>query len=271
MGHQSKTHVKKLLTSKGIQISAMDKTEYCDGCAFGKCQRTNFREIPKATKVGELIVTDVCGPIEKPSWSGYRFFVTFKDDFSQYRKIYFIRHKNEVVTCFEHYVKYIHTQTGNVIKMIMSDNGTEYTDQAFVEIANKNGIQIGRSAINTPQQNGRAERENRTLIEMSRTMLLTHRMSRRFSAEALNCAAYTGTLNQTGKLREKGKSPYEILYNKEYSLHHLKIFGSECFVRVPKPKKDDKKFEKNKQERNFRRIRRNYGKFSCLDTERDTG
>lgn len=61
---------------------------------------------------------------------------------------------------FEQYVKYVHNQSGNTIKTIMSDNGTEYTDRAFVEIAKKNGIEIGRSASYTPQQNGRAEREN---------------------------------------------------------------------------------------------------------------
>lgn len=59
LGHQSKTHVKELLSIKGIKISASDEKEYCDGCVFGKCQRTNFRTIPKATKAGELIVTDV--------------------------------------------------------------------------------------------------------------------------------------------------------------------------------------------------------------------
>lgn len=109
MGHQSKAHVKELLTSKDIKISTSDRMEYCDECAFGKCQRTNFREMPKATKVRELSVTDVCGPMEDLSWSGYRFFVTFKDDFIQYRKVYFIHHKNEIGTCFEQYIKYVHT------------------------------------------------------------------------------------------------------------------------------------------------------------------
>jgi len=214
MGHQSKVHVKELLMLKGIRISTSDKKEFCDGCAFGKFQRTNFGEIPKATKVGELVVTDVCGPMEEPSWRGYRFFVTFKDDFTQYRKVYLIRHKSEVASCFEQYIKYVHTQTGNVIRTVMSDNGTEYTDQAFVEIAKRNGIEIGRSAIYAPQQNRRAERENRTLIEILRTMLLTHGMSRRFWAKALNCAAYI--LNRSGKFREKGKTPFEAWFGREY-------------------------------------------------------
>lgn len=129
MGHQSKAHVKELLTLKSIEVLSSDKKEYCNGYSFEKCQRTNFREISKATREGELIVTDVCGPMEEPSWSGYRFFVTFKDDFTQYRKVYFIRHKSEVATCFEQYIRFVHTQTENVIKTIMSDNGTEYTDR----------------------------------------------------------------------------------------------------------------------------------------------
>jgi len=169
---------------------------------------------------------------------GYRFFVTFKDDFTISEGVSLIRHKSEVAPCFEQYIKYVHTQTRNVIKTVMSDDGTEYTDQAFVKIAKKNGIEIGRSAIYTPQH-GRAERENQTLIEMSRTMLLTHGMSRRFWAEALNCAAYI--LNWSGRSREKGKIPFEAWFDREYT---LKIFGSECFVRVPKLKRKDKKFGK---------------------------
>lgn len=72
MGHQSKIYVKELLTSKGIEVLSSNKTEYCDECSFGKCQLTNFRETSKAIKEGELIVTDVCGPMEETSWSGYK-------------------------------------------------------------------------------------------------------------------------------------------------------------------------------------------------------
>lgn len=81
---------------------------------------------------------------------------------------------------------------------------------------------------------------------MARTMLLTHGMSRRFWAEALNCAAYI--LNHSGKSREKGKTPHEAWYKREYSLHHLKIFGSKCFIRIPKQKRDDKKFGKTSKQ-----------------------
>ncbi|KAG7202517.1 hypothetical protein KM043_017080 [Ampulex compressa] len=62
-GHQNKTHVKELVSIKGIKVATSDKREYCDRCTFGKCQHTNFRVIPKATSTGELIVTDVCGPM----------------------------------------------------------------------------------------------------------------------------------------------------------------------------------------------------------------
>jgi len=101
-----------------------------------------------------------------------------------------------------------------VIKTVTSDKKTKCIDQAFVEIAKRNGIEIGRSAIYTPQQNGRAERKSQTLIEMPRTMLLTHGMSRRFWAESLNCAAYI--LNRSGKSREKGKTPFDLIWSRIY-------------------------------------------------------
>jgi len=124
----------------------------------------------------------------------------------------------------------------------LSDNGTEYTDQAFVDVVRKNGIEIGRSAMYTPQQNGRAERENRTLIEMVQTMLLIHGMSKRLGGSIKLCGIYFKSLREIK--RERGKTPHEAWFNREYSFHHLKIFGSECFVRIPKQKRDDKKFGK---------------------------
>lgn len=84
---------------------------------------------------------------------------------------------------------------------------------------------------------------------MSRTMLLTHGMSRRFWTETVNCAAYT--LNRSEKSRDKGRTPYEVWYNREYFLHNWKIFGCECFVRIPKTRRNDKKFGRTSKQGMF--------------------
>jgi len=84
----------------------------------------------------------------------------------------------------------------------MLDNGTEYTDQAFVEIAKKNGIENGRSAIYTPQQNGR-ERKSNINRDVTNNVIDAWNVYRRFWAEALNCAVYI--LHRSGRSREKNR------------------------------------------------------------------
>ncbi|UYV74792.1 hypothetical protein LAZ67_12001004 [Cordylochernes scorpioides] len=96
----------------------------------------------------------------------------------------------------------------------------------------------------TPQQNGSAERENRTLIEAARSMIYAKNMSLKLWAEAVNTATYV--LNRTGPTQIEGKTPYELWFDKKPAVDHFRIFGTECLVHVPdeKRRKLDAKSEK---------------------------
>jgi len=96
----------------------------------------------------------------------------------------------------------------------------------------------------TPEQNGRSERDNRTIVESARSMLHAKQLPTRLWAEAMNTAVYI--LNRTPTLCTKGGTPYEIWMRKKPSLAHLRIFGSEVFVHVPKEQRSkwDKKSKK---------------------------
>jgi len=87
----------------------------------------------------------------------------------------------------------------------------------------------------TPEQNGAAERENRTLVEAARSMLHSTKLSIKLWAEAVNTAAYI--INRTGPTKVADKTPYELWMGKQASVDHLKIFGTECFVHIPKQKR----------------------------------
>ena len=92
--HQDKQHVKQLLKRLNVRISPEDDG-LCDGCATGKMHRSPFRpRKDRATKVGEVIHSDVCGPMEVPSiGGGARYYVCFKDDYSRYRSLFFLARK----------------------------------------------------------------------------------------------------------------------------------------------------------------------------------
>jgi transposase InsO family protein len=76
------------------------------------------------------------------------------------------------------------------LKVIHSDNGTEFRNASFDEFCLKHGIDQQFSAPRVPQQNGVVERKNRTLVEMTRTMLDEHSTPRRFWADAMSTTCY---------------------------------------------------------------------------------
>ena len=103
---------------------------------------------------------------------GSQYYVTFTDDFSRKVWVYFLKQKSEVFAKFKLWKAEVENQTGRKIKYLRSDNGTEYTDSQFQKFCKKHGIQRHFSVRKTPQQNGVAERMNRSLTERARCLIL---------------------------------------------------------------------------------------------------
>lgn len=125
LGHQNLIHVRNFLKNNNIDF--IDENFDCDGCAYGKQHRLSFgMRLEKSTVCGEIIHADVCGPIEIKSLAGSRYFVLFKDDYSHFRFVFFIKHKSEVIDKFKVVMKIAEKQCGHSIKYLQSDNGTEF-------------------------------------------------------------------------------------------------------------------------------------------------
>lgn len=112
----------------------------------------------------------------------------------------------------------------------------------------KLGIKHQTSVKYTPEQNGRAEREMRSLVEAARSMI--HKLNKKFWAEAINMAAYV--INRTGPTQVNGKTPYELFYKREVDITMLQEFGVRVSVHIPKQKR--LKWDRKKTERNFCRL-----------------
>lgn len=237
--HQDKRHVRDIV-KRELGINLKPDNAKCEGCIYGKSQRKKFGTRERAAEPGEIIHTDVCGPFAD-SISKYKYFVLFKDDFSNYRFVYFIRHKSEVKDKLLHMLQEVKT-TGHTVKTLLSDNGGEFDNEAVKKILQKFGIQHRLTMPYTPEQNGCSERENRTLVEAARSMLHARgEMPQVLWAELINTAAYV--LNRTGPTRVDAKVPFELWHNRKPKISHLKIIGSECYAHIPKQcrKKMDKK------------------------------
>src|SRR5690606_35722925 len=125
---------------KGRNIEYVKDDELCEGCLHDKQHRRSFRSRPtRAQSCGEQINMDVCGKMPVESLGGKEYFVVFKDDFSRFRCVYFIRNKSEVPEMFKKFVA-VAKNAGHVIKTIMCDGGTEFLNSDMRNICEENAI-----------------------------------------------------------------------------------------------------------------------------------
>jgi transposase InsO family protein len=102
---------------------------------------------------------------------GEKYVVTILDDFSRYGEVKCVRSKQEIGEVDFYVLKRWERQTGHRVKILRTDHGTEFLGilREFVE---SNGVERQFSSPYVPEQNGRAERLNRTLLEKCRAILL---------------------------------------------------------------------------------------------------
>jgi len=170
--------------------------------------------------------------------------VSFKDDYSAYRMVYFVKHKSDVADKLKEFIDLVENKFQRRVKTLHVDNGREYCNERISKYLCMKGINLETTAPYTPEQNGRAERDNRTLVESARAMLHGKNLPTRLWEEAVNTACYI--LNRTPTSCNQGKSPYEMWTGKKPRLDHIRVFGSTAYVHVPTQlrKKWDKKSKK---------------------------
>ena len=149
--------------------------------------------------------------------------------------IYFLHSKDEVLSKFREYRAMVEKQTGRFVKTLRTDNGGEYISGAFKAYLKENGIVHQLTAPYSPQQNGVAERANRTLVEAARCMLLARNISKTFWAEAIATATYVKNRCPTKELKV---TPHEVWTGRKPQVEHLRVFGCKAYAHVPKEKRD---------------------------------
>ncbi|GJS00582.1 retrovirus-related pol polyprotein from transposon TNT 1-94 [Tanacetum coccineum] len=140
--------------------------------------------------------------------------------------------KDEAIDKFVLYKTEVENQLGRKIKVVRSDRGGEYVSP-FAELCAKHGIRHEFTAPYSPQQNGIAERKNRTLKEMVNAMLISSGLSQDMWGEAILTATYL--LNKIPR-KEKEETPYELWMGRKPSYQYLRVWGCLAKVVVPTPK-----------------------------------
>lgn len=234
LGHPGRDMMRKMATSAGLEDHAVENAAACGVCMKAKQTREPFqRSTSHATEALELLHTDVMGPFQVPSWGGAVYAVTLMDDMSRMAEVSCIVRKSDVFEWLRDTILRWQRQTGQKVKAIRSDNGTEFKGR-LTEFLRGQGIEHQTSADYTPEQNGRAERLNRTLIERTRAMLEEFELTPKFWAAALETACYVRNCMPT---KGETTSPHELFYGKAPDLGRLRVFGCLAYVHVPKAKR----------------------------------
>ena len=166
----------------------------CDACAAGKSHRENVSRKAgrRATRCLELVHSDICGPIHTEAHSGVTGFLTFVDDFSRFVVVYPMQGKSgaEVLAHFTDYIAWAENVTGHRLTTIRTDGGGEFINNAADLFLRQRGISRQVTTAYTSNQNGVAERVNRTLLDAVRSMLHHANLSDYFWPLAVQAAAY---------------------------------------------------------------------------------
>ena len=165
----------------------------------------------------QLVHSDVCGPLSVQSRGGYEYFVTFIDDYSRYGYVYLMQKKSETFGKFKEFMAEDEKNLGKSLKTLRSYRGGEYLDTEFKDHLLQHGIVSQLIVLGTPQQNGVAERRNRTLLNMVRSMMSYSSLPNR---TPLQIAVYILNVVPSKSIQ---KTPLELWNGHKPSLRHFSI------------------------------------------------
>ena len=237
LGHCNKEDVVKLeKIVDGMTISQKDNF-ICEPCILGKQTKMISREpSTRATRPLEFVSTDVCGPIDPVSCDGFRYVISFVDNFSGYIFIYFIKKKSDAANALQKILSgispigkvryFLNLVPDSMVLKLRSDNGGEYMGHEFKDILLQNKIKHEQSAPHSPHQNGIAERAWHTLFETCRCLLIEAKLPKTMWPYALVTAALRNRCYQ----QCTKQTPHYLLTDRKPDLSNLHVFGSVCYT-----------------------------------------
>ncbi|WVZ01479.1 hypothetical protein V8G54_027548 [Vigna mungo] len=239
MGHISEKGLEELEKQDLLLGDKLQKLDFCDHCVLGKSHRIPFGKGKHSTeRPFEYVHADLWGPARTLTHGGGAYFLSIIDDFSRRVWIYVLKNKSETFQKFKEWHTQIENQLGCRLKCLRTDNGLEFVSEEFNGFCKEKGIRRHRTVVGTPQQNGLAERMNKTILERVRCMLLGSGLSKAFWGEAANTAVYL--INRSPSSALNFKTPMEVWSGRPADYSHLRVFGSLAFAHVRGDKLDSR-------------------------------
>jgi Reverse transcriptase (RNA-dependent DNA polymerase)/gag-polypeptide of LTR copia-type/GAG-pre-integrase domain/Integrase core domain len=244
LGHLSISGMKKLKATNAVDgaedipIHQDTMSTVCEPCVMGKMHRKPFgkQSNDRVDGVMDRVHADLCGPINTSksgvvdTIGGGKYLSTIIDEKS--RKIFgrIIKRKSEAINHVMDWHKQSMVETGRPLKIFRSDGGGEYISKELTNYFKTNGVAIEMTPKGTPQLNGIAERANRTLFEMTRSMLYQAQVSASWWGEAIMHSIYIR--NRCITTENQMKTPEEVWSGCKPSIKHIKIFGCNAYAHI---------------------------------------
>jgi hypothetical protein len=232
LGHVSFGRLQSLISSGKLGHVTSQNID-CMPCQLAKQPALAFNKSDSiSTSPFDLVHSDIWGPSPNTTMGGSKYFVIFVDDYSRFTWIYLLKKRSELPQTYHDFAKMVQTQFGRSIKVFRTDNAMEYKEASFLNVLRQHGTITHRSCPGTSQQNGRAERKHRHILDTTRALLISSSCPENFWGEAALTAVYT--INRVPTPIIGNLSPYEKLYGTAPDYHHLRVFGCACFVLLQK-------------------------------------
>ena len=202
--------------------------EICVDCIRRKLSKTKNKGASRSGVLLEIVHTDISGSYSTTICCS-RFFLTFIDDFSCYGYLYLIKEKLDVLDKFKVFKLEVEKQLGKIIKIVRSDRGGEYYGRhgdvgqlmrPFAKYLQDCGIVAQYMMLGSPEKNGVAERRNRTLKDMMKSMMCRSNLPEYLWGEAIKTTNYI--LNRVPS-KSVPKTPFELWTSRKPSLTHFRV------------------------------------------------
>ncbi|GKB84029.1 putative ribonuclease H-like domain-containing protein [Tanacetum coccineum] len=215
---------------RGYLPNRFENVSTCVACQKGKQHRASCKsKIENSISLPlHLLYMDLFGLTFVKSLMKKMYCLVVTDDYSRFTWVFFLATKDETSGILKSFITGIENLVDHKVKVIRCDNGIEFKNREMNQFYEMKGILRQFSVARTPQQNGVAERRNKTLIEAARTMLADSKFPTTFWAEAVNTACYMQ--NSVLVVKPHNKTPYEHFHGRTPTLSFMKPFG--CSVTI---------------------------------------
>lgn len=233
LSHCSADKIKELISSeavRGLKVIDTQRKE-CEPCVNGKITRVAHpdRQQNKADANNLVLHFDSVGPIKTMSIGGSRYFLLATEEHSGYRYIETTGSKGSIPDLVKAIINRAELESKRRIKSIVSDNGSEFLRHDLLMWLREKGVYHRKSCTYTPQQNGLAERSNRTILDGIRTVLYDAHLPEELWAEAARTVVYT---NNRLIRKDTKKTCFELFRGTKPDISNLRTFGQQAIIRL---------------------------------------